>query len=144
STRPATGLALFPHRAETRPAPRAFVAALAIVIVVSTTGIASVRSGLAAKAWRHVFPPKVGTVHVFGTGVPAVQPGPEPTQGPINTAFPGLTTFRGNASRDYYGEGPSRATRRSIGSIRRRARCAFSRSTRGSRTEARCRRGAAP
>jgi outer membrane protein assembly factor BamB len=26
--------------------------------------------------------------------------------GPINTRFPGLTTFRGNASRDYYGEGP--------------------------------------
>jgi len=53
-----------------------------------------------------VFPPKVGTVHIFGTGVPAVQPGPEPVQGPINTSFPGLTTFRGNASRDYYGEGP--------------------------------------
>ena len=26
--------------------------------------------------------------------------------GPINTKFRGLTTFRGNASRDYYGEGP--------------------------------------
>jgi outer membrane protein assembly factor BamB len=26
--------------------------------------------------------------------------------GPINTAFPGLTTFRGNASRTYYGQGP--------------------------------------
>jgi len=26
--------------------------------------------------------------------------------GPINTKVPGLTTFRGNASRDYYGEGP--------------------------------------
>ena len=26
--------------------------------------------------------------------------------GPINTAFPGITTFRGNATRDYYGEGP--------------------------------------
>jgi putative pyrroloquinoline-quinone binding quinoprotein len=26
--------------------------------------------------------------------------------GPINTRFGGLTTFRGNASRDYYGEGP--------------------------------------
>jgi PQQ-like domain len=25
---------------------------------------------------------------------------------PINTTFPGLTTFRGNASRTYYGEGP--------------------------------------
>jgi outer membrane protein assembly factor BamB len=29
-----------------------------------------------------------------------------PTPAPINTAFPGLTTFRGNATRDYYGEGP--------------------------------------
>src|SRR5262249_40159988 len=28
------------------------------------------------------------------------------TQGPINTTFAGLTTFRGNATRDYYGEGP--------------------------------------
>src|SRR5437879_5838751 len=28
------------------------------------------------------------------------------TPGPINTRFPGLTTFRGNATRDYYGEGP--------------------------------------
>ncbi len=28
------------------------------------------------------------------------------TTGPINTAFPGLTTFRGNATRDYYGQGP--------------------------------------
>ena len=26
--------------------------------------------------------------------------------GPINTGFPGLTTFRGNATRSYYGEGP--------------------------------------
>ena len=25
---------------------------------------------------------------------------------PINTSFPGLTTFRGNGSRSYYGEGP--------------------------------------
>lgn len=37
--------------------------------------------------------------------------GPQPsragvTAGPINTAFPGITTFRGNASRSYYGEGP--------------------------------------
>ena len=28
------------------------------------------------------------------------------TAGPINEGFPGLTTFRGNASRSYYGEGP--------------------------------------
>jgi PQQ-like domain len=28
------------------------------------------------------------------------------TPGPINTRFPGLTTFRGNATRDWYGQGP--------------------------------------
>jgi outer membrane protein assembly factor BamB len=28
------------------------------------------------------------------------------TPGPINTAFPGITTFRGNAERSYYGQGP--------------------------------------
>jgi len=28
------------------------------------------------------------------------------TPGPINTSFPGITTFRGNATRDWYGEGP--------------------------------------
>jgi outer membrane protein assembly factor BamB len=36
---------------------------------------------------------------------PASAPTPD-TSGPINTAFPGLTTFRGNASRSWYGEGP--------------------------------------
>jgi hypothetical protein len=33
-------------------------------------------------------------------------PGPVKTPPPINSAFEGLTTFRGNASRTYYGEGP--------------------------------------
>ncbi|TMK78280.1 MAG: hypothetical protein E6G47_09995 [Actinobacteria bacterium] len=41
---------------------------------------------------------------------PLPSPSPTPTTealpGPINTTFPGLTTFRGNATRDYYGEGP--------------------------------------
>ena len=37
---------------------------------------------------------------------PTASPRPSPTPGPINTAFPGVTTFRGNATRDYYGEGP--------------------------------------
>jgi outer membrane protein assembly factor BamB len=37
---------------------------------------------------------------------PTVAPDGVETPGPINTSFPGLTTFRGNASRDYYGEGP--------------------------------------
>ncbi len=33
-------------------------------------------------------------------------PTPTPTPGPINTTFEGVTTFRGNATRTYYGEGP--------------------------------------
>ncbi len=39
---------------------------------------------------------------------PSVEPSPtpRPAPGPINTSFPGLTTFRGNATRDYYGRGP--------------------------------------
>jgi hypothetical protein len=36
---------------------------------------------------------------------PPAPPGQEPA-GPINSAFPGLTTFRGNGTRTYYGEGP--------------------------------------
>ena len=41
---------------------------------------------------------------------PSPSPSPSssttPSAGPINTKFPGLTTFRGNATRTYYGEGP--------------------------------------
>ena len=40
------------------------------------------------------------------TATPSPTPTASPTPGPINTSFPGLTTFRGNATRDYYGEGP--------------------------------------
>jgi PQQ-like domain len=35
-----------------------------------------------------------------------VQPDPVPTAAPINSRFAGLTTFRGNASRSFFGEGP--------------------------------------
>jgi outer membrane protein assembly factor BamB len=37
---------------------------------------------------------------------PTITPEPATIAGPINTAFAGLTTFRGNATRTYYGEGP--------------------------------------
>ena len=39
------------------------------------------------------------------TPSPSPSPTPSPTPGPINTAFEGITTFRGNATRTYYGEG---------------------------------------
>jgi hypothetical protein len=41
-----------------------------------------------------------------GASEPSVEPTETPGPGPINTAFPGLTTFRGNATRSYYGQGP--------------------------------------
>ena len=42
-----------------------------------------------------------------GDDAPFPRPsGPVAPARPINTAFPGLTTFRGNASRSFYGEGP--------------------------------------
>jgi outer membrane protein assembly factor BamB len=37
---------------------------------------------------------------------PSPAPSPTPTPGPINTSFAGMTTFRGNATRSWYGEGP--------------------------------------
>jgi outer membrane protein assembly factor BamB len=90
-----------------RPSRRAVVVGLAVLVVAGVVAsAAAVQNGLAAKAWRRFHPVPVGTVHIFGTGLPAVQPGPGPVQGPINRSFPGVTTFRGNASRDYYGEGP--------------------------------------
>lgn len=39
-------------------------------------------------------------------GTPSPEPGAAASPGPINTAFPGITTFRGNATRTYYGRGP--------------------------------------
>jgi hypothetical protein len=41
---------------------------------------------------------------VSPTATPA--PAPSPTPGPINTSFEGITTFRGNATRSWYGDGP--------------------------------------
>jgi len=47
-----------------------------------------------------------GTTQAPAQSPSAVPPTTAATAGPINTKFPGLTTFRGNASRSYYGEGP--------------------------------------
>jgi hypothetical protein len=48
----------------------------------------------------------------FPTALPALAhpSGPVATPAPANTRFPGLTTFRGNDSRSYYGEGPVPST----------------------------------
>jgi outer membrane protein assembly factor BamB len=47
------------------------------------------------------------SVHASPTSAGASEAAPTaPAPGPINTKYPGLTTFRGNATRDYYGAGP--------------------------------------
>ncbi len=56
-------------------------------------------------------PPNGGFAGGGGGGAPpgptSGSPSPYPAlTGPINTAFPGITTFRGNATRDWYGAGP--------------------------------------
>ena len=64
-------------------------------------------SGVAVWRWRSSgTSPPAGSNGGFSPspGPPGSRGGGEP--GPINTAFPGLTTFRGNATRDYYGSGP--------------------------------------
>src|SRR5581483_9712763 len=72
-----------------------------VVLAVATTSVVAWRLG-ALPGGRS------------GEAAPSSRPSPTPsppsptaaTPGPINTSFPGLTTFRGNASRSYYGEGP--------------------------------------
>jgi hypothetical protein len=50
--------------------------------------------------------PSVPTPSATVSPTPSPIPTPSPSPGPINTAFRGITTFRGNATRSYYGEGP--------------------------------------
>jgi outer membrane protein assembly factor BamB len=40
------------------------------------------------------------------TASPSPSPSPTPSPDPLNTTFDGITTFRGNATRTYYGRGP--------------------------------------
>ena len=64
--------------------------AAGLVVVVAVAAVAGALAGV-ARSDEAPFPHPSGPVDVAG---------------PINTAFPGLTTFRGNASRSYYGQGP--------------------------------------
>lgn len=53
-----------------------------------------------------VTPSTEPTEEPAATPTAGASPSVAPTPGPINTSFPGITTFRGNATRTYYGEGP--------------------------------------
>src|SRR5262249_2126070 len=107
-----------------RQAPRGRFSALLTVLVVLTAAIVSWRThgfGLFSPngPLQAATTPSDGGSNVSRPGSSGSNPTPGrsgssgPTQGalaatpgPINTKYPGLTTFRGNATRDYYGAGP--------------------------------------
>jgi hypothetical protein len=98
-----------------RPRPHYGFRRLVALLLVVTVGVLVWRSGVigsllggddksVTKGQPSHQPKAKGSTHpsTGSSSAPATNPGP----GPINTKFPGLTTFRGNATRTYYGEGP--------------------------------------
>jgi hypothetical protein len=79
------------HVAPTRRLPILPLISIALVIGVATVVVAAILSTIEEEQHR---------------GGPLRNPTPIEGPGPINTVFEGLTTFRGNASRSYYGAGP--------------------------------------
>jgi hypothetical protein len=95
------------HAARSRVPFTAVVVALAVLLggILVWRGSGGDRSGSAGEA---IGSPSASSSPSGGPSSSQVSPSPSTvvTPGPINTAFPGLTTFRGNATRSYYGEGP--------------------------------------
>ena len=106
------------HRPRHRRPPRiglrvvgmvALLALIAASAIVWRTGVADflfarTKPEAATHSLRPSAPPSP-TIAQAVTPSPTQSAAPS-TSGPINTAFPGITTFRGNASRSYYGQGP--------------------------------------
>ncbi|HET9724487.1 MAG TPA: hypothetical protein VFR44_11705, partial [Actinomycetota bacterium] len=90
--------------------PSGAVAALLALVVVAAVGWSVMeRNGRVAEgASASPSPSRSVSASVSPSPSPSRSPSPpaSPTPGPINTAFEGITTFRGNATRTYYGDGP--------------------------------------
>src|SRR5436190_13404562 len=95
------------------------IVAIAIVVMLVGSAAAVWATGVLSDLLPHRSSPHHAVARTpapspVRTVLPSPSPAPSPTPtkhrfrtpGPINTSFPGLTTFRGNATRDYYGEGP--------------------------------------
>jgi PQQ-like domain len=101
-----------------RRRPRYGFRRLVAVLLLLTLGVVVWRSGVVDSLFGETkrsegLQPSSGAPRASGATRPATNPAAtqppattEPTPGPINTKFQGLTTFRGNASRSYYGQGP--------------------------------------
>ena len=79
------------HARPTRRFPILPVISIALVIATAIVGVAIAFAFVEEEQHR---------------GGPLRNPTPAQGTAPINSAFEGITTFRGNASRSYYGEGP--------------------------------------
>ncbi|HEX6230189.1 MAG TPA: PQQ-binding-like beta-propeller repeat protein [Actinomycetota bacterium] len=105
-----------PRRARHAASSRVPFAAAVTVLVVALAGVLGWRSGLFERASGSdsgsdrpsptpAAEPSSSTTPTAPPS-PSPSPSPEPSPEPINTTFHGLTTFRGNATRSYYGTGP--------------------------------------
>jgi hypothetical protein len=95
--------------AASRRRRRLTFAALVVVLVVSSGAAGAWRAGLlGGDPGRPTATPTPTAPVPTSTGGLEASPGarPSPTAGPINQGIAGLTTFRGNATRTYYGQGP--------------------------------------
>jgi outer membrane protein assembly factor BamB len=93
------------HALRSNGRPAAFVALLVLVGAAGAWWAASAgREGSSAAAPPR--PTAAPSISATPTPTPTIKPTPSPDPGPINRRFAGLTTFRGNATRTYYGEGP--------------------------------------
>jgi hypothetical protein len=102
------------HSAASRIPFSAVAIGLTFVVLAAVVAKAAFGGGSPAPvaAGRSATPTATATGSAKGSPTPTPthtrdrMPSDEATPAPINTAFPGLTTFRGNATRSYYGEGP--------------------------------------
>lgn len=92
---------------ERRRSRRGSFVAVLLVLVAAAGGLGAYRAGLFDPAERDESP---GGLPSPALTPSPTQPEPLPTEDtgpqPINTGVAGLTTFRGNATRTYHGEGP--------------------------------------
>jgi outer membrane protein assembly factor BamB len=92
---------------ERRRSRRGSFEAVIVVLVAVAGAVGAYRAGLFEGSDG---PPAAGPAPPASSPPSPAEPAPEPTEDltpePINTAVAGLTTFRGNATRTYYGAGP--------------------------------------
>jgi hypothetical protein len=101
------------HAARSRIPFAALVGALVVAVAVLGAvrlGVFAGEDGDAAAPSPSASPAGAASPSVTPTANPSptesATPAETPTPGPINTSFEGMTTFRGNATRSWYGRGP--------------------------------------